>query len=548
MPEANENVIKSSMADAVSHPVEKTKLFEPRKNTNADAEKAPKISSENAPEDVPPAENIPNVDDHIGDDESAGPIQHQEESKPEQSDEAPVCEQKEIAESAQSDEQPALPEAAEENDQDLNKLELLGPTPEQDPKAESAENTPIPQKKLSNDEVVGHTAGLWRYLPAPSDEPEPMPEYLTTNTTLPGSKIIAARVRGKKHKHEGTNCDDWYETANYGRITFIAVSDGAGSKKYSRIGARESCKAAIGYLVSSFEKLFSERPDLKTNIQLPLSDYKCMEACGVLAAEVQQAVIKAYEAVEAAFYSRRTNAEYEKELGRSLQLKDFSGTLLIAVIVPINEATKEQLIISCQIGDGMIAVINSNGDFSNSLKLLGVPDSGSFSGETDFLTSPQMKNIETLQPRTKLSRSVADTVMVMTDGVADDYFPNETQMRRLYFDLVVNGILDSERSTSFSSLNAAKMKLLRTLPSPLIYPWVNDRSVEVPIQYTNRIMEATGLTLEQLWNDREVLALASLELENVKQISDPSERLKIWLDNYIERGSFDDRTLVVAVL
>ena len=415
---------------------------------------------------------------------------------------------------------------------------------EQKASAQSAQ-----QKALSNEEVTGHTANLWKYLPIPSHEPEPVPEYINGTVKLPGSKVVAARVRGKKHKHEGTNCDDWYEVANYERMTFIAVSDGAGSKKFSRIGARESCKAAIGFLVSSFEKLFTDKPELKEHLTLALTDSKCMEACGVLAGVVQQSVIKAHEAVEAAFYSRKTNPEYEKILGRGLQFKDLSGTLLIAVLIPISEITKEHLVISCQIGDGMIAILNSEGEFSNSMKLMGVPDSGDFSGETDFLTSSQMKNIETLQHRTKISRTVVDTVMVMSDGVADDYFPNETQMRRLYFDLIVNGILEKpSKPISVATLTQAQMKLFKRIPDPLVYPWVNDQNVKIPIQYTNRILESTGLTLEDLWKDPTALNLARLELEENEKNTDLSEKLKIWLDNYVERGSFDDRTLVVVTM
>lgn len=437
---------------------------------------------------------------------------------------------------------PAVPEPADAPESE----EAAAPVAEEPAEAGAQ---PVKPKALSNEEVTGHTASLWKYLPIPSDEPEPAPEYINGTVEFPGSRIIAARVRGKKHKHEGTNCDDWYEVANYGNITFIAVSDGAGSKKFSRIGARESCKAAIGYLANSFERLFTGIPEFKETLILPLSDSKCMEACRALAEIVQQSVIKAHEAVESTFYSRKTDPGYEKVLGRGLQLKDLSGTLLIAVLIPISESTKEHLVITCQIGDGMIAILNSEGEFSNSLKLMGVPDSGDFSGETDFLTSSQMKTIEALQLRTKISRAVIDTVMVMSDGVADDYFPNETQMRRLYFDLVVNGILDrAPASVSPAALTRDQLKLFKRIPDPLVYPWVNDQNVKVPIQYTNRIMNSTGLTLEELWNDPTALSLAQLELEKNENITDLSERLKIWLDNYVERGSFDDRTLVVATM
>ena len=42
--------------------------------------------------------------------------------------------------------------------------------------------------------------------------------------------------------------------------------------------------------------------------------------------------------------------------------------------------------------------------------------------------------------------------------------------------------------------------------------------------------------------------LAKAKLEEDEKLSDPGERLKVWLDNYVERGSFDDRTLVVVTI
>lgn len=402
-------------------------------------------------------------------------------------------------------------------------------------------------KVLTNEEVTGHTAGLWKYKPVPEDEPEPVPEYINGTYTFSGIKAIAARVRGKKHKHEGTNCDDWYEVANYGDIIFVAVSDGAGSKKFSRIGARESCKAAIGYMVNSFKTIFEERKDLRRRLSLELSDPQCMESYGVLAGIVQNSVIKAYEAVESAFYSRSVSKEYSALLNRDLKLSDLSATLLLAVMIPINNETGERLVISCQIGDGMITLIDSKGEFSGSLKLMGVPDSGDFSGETEFLVSPQMKKIESLQSRTKLSRSTADTMLVMTDGVADDYFPNETEMLRLYFDLVINGILPKESAPGdVSSLTQQQLRIFKKIPDPLAYPWVNDQSVKVPIQYTKRICDAAGVSLEDIWNDPTIIDLAVFEMDQINKDADPGELLKVWLDNYVERGSFDDRTLVIV--
>ena len=450
------------------------------------------------------------------------------------------------------EQQPAAPEVQPDPPQEKqDKQESDGgdapqKTPEE-PKKEPV--SPAPNKGLSNKEVTDHTTSLWKYLPIPTEEPEPAPEYLQSDATLPGGRVIAARVRGKKHKHEGTNCDDWYEFANVEDVTFLAVSDGAGSKKFSRIGARESCKASVGYLVNAYGKMLAEVPGLRDALRQDLSSQACMEACGRIAGLVQRSVIQAWEAVEAAFYSRATDPAYAKVLKRNLDLKDLSGTLLVAAIVPLNRETGEHLIVTCQVGDGMIVSINSKGPFQSSVKLLGVPDSGDFSGETEFLTASQMKTMEALQKRTKLSRGVTDTVMLMSDGVADDYFPNETQMRRLYFDLLLNGVIEMEnKPADLSQLSQREMSLFKKIPDPIVYPWVNDKSVKVPIQYTNRICEAMGLTLEDLWADRTVLGVASLEVRENASSSDLGERLRVWLDNYYERGSFDDRTLVVMEL
>ncbi|NLI21461.1 MAG: hypothetical protein GX418_07945 [Clostridiales bacterium] len=406
---------------------------------------------------------------------------------------------------------------------------------------------PSPAPSLTNEQVTGHTASLWKYLPIPEDEPDRMPEYLSQSYALPGSRVLAARVRGKKHKHEGTNCDDWYEVANLGDITIIAVSDGAGSKKFSRVGARESCKAAVGYLVQTFRRTLAEKPDLRGTLSLEPNNPKFMEACSLLAGIVQQSVLRAFDAVETAYYSRLTDAAYARVLNRDLQFKDLSGTLLISVLVPVQPATHEHLVISCQIGDGMIALINTKGPMENSLRLMGVADSGDFSGETDFLTSEQTKAREKLQNRTKITRCVSDRLLVMTDGVADDYYPNDPEMRRLYFDLVLNGILDSGAgSLNHAALSAEQARLFKKIPDPVTYPWVNDQSVQVTLQYTSRICAALNLTLADLWKDPTVLELARLELEEMGKVPDRSDRLRVWLDNYVERGSFDDRTLVVV--
>lgn len=414
---------------------------------------------------------------------------------------------------------------------------------------EQADGGPADMEKtapepLPDETVTRHTTTLWKYQPVPTEEPEPFPEYLTRETEIPGGRVIAARVRGKKHKHEGTNCDDWFEIASAGEATVIAVSDGAGSKKFSRIGARDACRAAAGYLSCALADALEG--ELSGEIRLPLAEPKCQAACGVLAGIVQQAVGMAYEAVEAACYTRAADPVYTAALGRRPDVRDFAGTLLLAVLLPVDG---EQLVISCQVGDGIIALLNTAAPFDMSLRLMGEADSGSFSGETEFLTSENMRTLDALQSRTRIFRGAADCLLVMTDGVADDYFPFASGLYRLYFDLVANGILAGRGpALSLSGLSQQQVRLFKKLPDSLGYPWVNEPSVEIALHYTERICQQAGLSLRELWEDETALLLSRLELDGSVEAASPAERLKIWLDNYVVRGSFDDRTLVIAHL
>jgi hypothetical protein len=336
-------------------------------------------------------------------------------------------------------------------------------------------------------------------------------------------------------------------------MTFLAVSDGAGSRKFSRIGARVSCRAAVSWLTQAVAQLAGDQPDLLAHLALPLADPAGLAACQAMADAVQQAVDAGRRAVEAAFAARAQDPVYAAVLGRDLTLGDFSATLLLAAAIPVGKTPGDPtagdlLVITCQIGDGAVALLDTKAPLSGAVKPMGEPDSGDFSGETEFLTSPRMGEQQILQSRTKISRSHADKLLVMTDGVADDYFPCQTQLVRLYFDLVLHGVLEPTcHRRPQTPLTREEMGLIRRIPDPATVPWINDPRVSVSLQSAKRLCETGDFTLAELWKDPRVLALARLELPGLlDRVSDPSQRLKIWLDNYVERGSFDDRTLVIA--
>ena len=405
------------------------------------------------------------------------------------------------------------------------------------------ENGAVPEtavkEKLSDSEVTTHTASLWKYNPIPSS-PEPYPEYLHSLDKNDASEIIAARVRGKKHKHEGSNCYDWYAFDRAVECIIAVVSDGAGSKPLSRIGAKASCETVISSLKTEFTAVTEMCPDIKKDLSKAYDDPYFNAACSKLAVLMQNSFAAAFSAVENAHISRVCKAEFEEAMGRKPEIKDYSGTLLAAVIIPVENG--EHFIITVQVGDGMIASFNINADAKNALRLLGNADSGSFAGETEFLTSESMRSADNLKSRTKIQRGKISSVMLMSDGVADDYYPNSPQLLRLYIDLVLNGIIDAP------SCGEAKDGGILKIPAPVAYPWVNDSDVNYSLQYAKNILTENELDISQLWEMRNgsVMKEASLSSFSISNGSSKDERLMVWLDNYVERGSFDDRTLLIV--
>ena len=131
----------------------------------------------------------------------------------------------------------------------------------------------------------------------------------------------------------------------------------------------------------------------------------------------------------------------------------------------------------------------------------------------------------------------------MTDGVADDYYPNASQLSRLYTDLQLNNIIPVRDNPDKKADN----DIISLIPEPVSYPWVNDNSIEIAINYSTEIAQSCGISTEDLWQNSAVINAAREKLKKADNLSG-EEKLKIWLDNYVERGSFDDRTLVVCSL
>lgn len=409
---------------------------------------------------------------------------------------------------------------------------------EQHPES-AAEPTAAPAaEQLTDRDVTAHTASLWKYKPVP-ESPEPYPESLCEERSSDGFEVIAASVRGKKHKHDGSNRDDAFAFDFCDGAVIAAVSDGAGSKPLSRIGAKCACDAVLKFVKMRMEAIKRDIPDYKKELGKAFDDPDLVRVCSEIAGMLRDSCAEAYSAVEAAYEKRKDLSEFEESLGRKPEIKDFSCTLLISVIIPVETANgKEYLTAALQIGDGMIAAFDENADFGSALILLGGADSGGFAGETEFITTEQMRSAESLMSRTKIRRGKMTCLMLMTDGVADDYYPGSPQLLRLMLDLKLNGIMPVPASDGEETADV-------NIPDPTEYPWVNDSDVRYALQYTKGVLSVSGLTLEQLWKNKAVQEKSCLKAFDIVHEKTRKDMLQVWLDNYVERGSFDDRTLLI---
>jgi hypothetical protein len=241
--------------------------------------------------------------------------------------------------------------------------------------------------------------------------------------------------------------------------------------------------------------------------------------------------------------------------------------------------------------------------------MLMAPDTGQFAGQTQFLTdrTAEPESVRTRIHATFLG-AIEDLVAViaMSDGVADDYYDGQSGMERLYCDLVMNGLLRcdpsgddvvrarsaaedalrarSERASSrISGLDGefpppvqpaddfrkkqlqkalAEQSAESTLSSLVKYETSlgplpeSAQPTSVAIKYASVYLGALELKPgELLANPALLRAIAECEPSSVAEpvvATDPNpscrataDRLRRWMDAYIVKGSFDDRTMVV---
>ncbi|HYH69667.1 MAG TPA: PP2C family serine/threonine-protein phosphatase [Urbifossiella sp.] len=249
----------------------------------------------------------------------------------------------------------------------------------------------------------------WKVL-EPDERTDPVPhEAFEAGPAQPGWEVVAASVRGKLHAHKGQWREDSYKWATADGWTILAVSDGAGSARLSRVGSRLACDTAV----SRLQKL--------------LAGYAVAPAAGQPAdADLQ----RVREFLRSAADQARLAVLHEAR-ARSAPIKDFSATLLLAVVAPWAD---RHLVAVLQAGDGAVGVMATDG-----VKRLGVSDHGEYSSETRFLTTPGMELEYSNRVVFSLPAGLR-AVALMSDGVSDDFYPEDKRLGELFTAGAIDGL------------------------------------------------------------------------------------------------------------
>lgn len=219
------------------------------------------------------------------------------------------------------------------------------------------------------------------------------------------NKVVASSVTGPYHRTQKKPCQDCFGYRCQGQKLVAVVSDGAGSAKYGKIGAKTACETLCDILIkASF-------------------------------LEIRQKIIDALDIARQKLILHRLN-KLKNENG----MLDFAATI-VGVVYYKNKG------IFFHIGDGAAVALTQKP--GNNI-VISQPENGIFSCETYFYTMDDWKDSLRFTPFEK-----AANIMIMSDGVTNFAFKNNYLELEKGFIEPINQFLNEEpnKSRAIRALN-----------------------------------------------------------------------------------------------
>ena len=187
-------------------------------------------------------------------------------------------------------------------------------------------------------------------------------------------KCAGAQIQGSNHKENDRPGQDRIGHVNRGAVSVLALADGAGYSRRAQLGAEASVAVISNLLANSFSELF-DNPN---------------------GAEVKSRIL-------GAIHSALTEVSHFL----SCKFSALASTLLAV-------AVKDDKIIMCHIGDGVIGIVDNG-----LVKVASFPTNGEYANTTTFTTSPDALKVM------KLSKSQLGDIsgiVLMSDGSAESLY------------------------------------------------------------------------------------------------------------------------------
>ncbi|MBQ0016416.1 MAG: protein phosphatase 2C domain-containing protein, partial [Bacteroidales bacterium] len=266
---------------------------------------------------------------------------------------------------------------------------------------------------------------LWKNIPTSKDIPFYKPdfecEYVKVeekNGSEPRKDIVAASQRGRSHAQEGKARDDHFKIHHCDESDWyiIAVADGAGSAKLSRRGSEIACNIVVDHCLDQLKNCEDFETKIRAYNDAKDDDNARREMSKIIYNIVGNGAFKAHKAIKVA-----------ADANDSVSAKDFATTLMFAICKKFEFGW---FVASYWVGDGAMCLYNRE---KGTHKLLGVPDEGEFSGQTRFLTMPEVfKDAKSVMDRLRFSIEDDFTaLMLMTDGVSDPMFETDNNLHSI---------------------------------------------------------------------------------------------------------------------
>ncbi len=186
-------------------------------------------------------------------------------------------------------------------------------------------------------------------------------------------KIAGTYVTGLSHVSRESGCQDRFSYKQSNSISTISLADGAGSAKFSELGATITSEQINNYMVKNFNSIYFSNRD---------------------------------ETVKKVIHSLRTSLGIHAKR-KSVLISELASTLLFASV-------KDGKYIVGHIGDGVIGFL-----INNQLEIMSLPENGEFINETFFVTSKSYRN------RFRIYKGQIKNItgfILMTDGTSESLF------------------------------------------------------------------------------------------------------------------------------